>query len=155
MHPETELVESGSIGQFFNYLTKNVKIIVLALIPILGFNTWLIFRKLKYNFAEHLVAAGFCLVGCLSFEAFSSFVDLFNPENSEVFVVINFVLLLLMILIPLFFYYNFARPTITRLGYSWRILVFYLLFAIELIMLLLLFVYLSTGDLNLEGELRV
>lgn len=155
MHPETELVESGSIGQFFNYLTKNVKIIVLALIPILGFNTWLIFRKLKYNFAEHLVAAGFCLVGCLSFEAFSSFVDLFNPENSEVFVVINFVLVLLMLLIPLFFYYNFARPTITRLGYSWRILVFYFLFAIELIMLLLLLVYLSTGDLNLEGELRV
>jgi len=155
LHPDHEIVESGSIGQFFNYLTKNVKLIILTLIPLMAINTWIIFRKLKLNFAEHMVAAGFCMVACLSFEAFSSIIDLFSSEESDFFSYLNLILFLILALIPMYFYYAFARPTVSFLGYCWRILAFYVLFAIQLIALMLLLIYLSTGDLNLEGELRV
>lgn len=155
LQPGSEVVESGSIGQFYNYLTKNVKLIILALIPLVAFNTWIIFRKLKLNFAEHMVAAGFCMVGCLSFAAFSSIIDLFSNNESDFFEYLNFVLFLIMVLIPVYFYYAFARPVVSFLGYSWRIIAFYVLFTIQLIILFLLLIYLSTGDFNLEGELRV
>jgi hypothetical protein len=151
--PESAMQITGTAVTFVDYLARHVKLIVLTLIPLLAMNTWLVFRKNKYNFAEHMVAAGFCMVGCLSFETLSNLINLLDFYNSDFFASVNLVAVAVLFVIPLLFYYGLVRPTVSRWGYAWRILVFYILLFVELLALLLVLVYLSTGGFSFEGEL--
>jgi hypothetical protein len=151
--PESAMQITGSAVTFVDYVARHVKLIVLTLIPLLALNTWLVFRKNKYNFAEHMVAAGFCMVGCLSYETFSSLLNLLDFNDSDFFGYFNLFSIAVLFLIPLFFYFRLVRPVISTWGYVWRILVFYVLLFIELLALLLLLVYLSTGGFSFEGEM--
>lgn len=55
---------------------------------------------------------------------------------------------------PLFFYYGYARPHYKFWGYSWRIVVFYLLLIVQFWLLLFLLSYLITGRTEFEGKLE-
>lgn len=51
--------------KIFDFIKTNIKYIILSFIPLFAFNGFVIFRRLKLNFAEHHIIAGFVLLGCV------------------------------------------------------------------------------------------
>lgn len=61
---------NASTDPTYEFLARNVKFAVLAIVPLLALNAILFFRKLKLNLAEHLVVAGMCLTGIMVISPF-------------------------------------------------------------------------------------
>jgi hypothetical protein len=155
LHPDTIIKRSGSVSSLYEFTAVNIKFIILTFIPLMALNMLLLFRRKKHNYAEHMVAAGFCMVGILSLALFTNIVTLFANYDFEIWGYVSMFFGLLVFFFPLFFYYSYARPHYKLWGYSWRILIFYMLFLIELIVLTFLLTFLLVGEVEIEGELRL
>jgi hypothetical protein len=151
--PDTAVKYSGDVSSVFAFAAGNMKFIVLTFIPFMALNTFLLFRRKKHNYAEHAVAAGFCMVAALTLALIANLFLLLG--NYSLFLYLGIGFGWLVFLTPLFFYVRYAAPNYRIFGYSWRILVFYILFILEVFMLILLLSYLFTGELNISGEITL
>ncbi|WP_291085218.1 MULTISPECIES: DUF3667 domain-containing protein [unclassified Flavobacterium] len=146
--PEEErVIEKGSVNgtEFF---AKNIKFILLGIVPILGLCGLIVFRRLKLNLAEHFILGGICLLGELLI-AIAIFTTVFItkmgwlPDFSDYLVLI---VLLLMVLYPAWVYQNAVRGKYTWIGFTWRMLLFYvLLFVMMMVVLTVIVIILSGG----------
>ncbi len=111
-----------------NFFKENVKFILLSIIPVLGLSARLFFRRLKLNIAEHMIIAGFCLLGILQFAVLFSFVNFLNEFNTGRIVgILEVVLFFPVLLFPLWAYFNAVRKCYGLWGSLWRVLLFYIL----------------------------
>jgi hypothetical protein len=154
LHPETAISSSGQIGDVFSFVTQYIKYLILTFIPLMAINTQLIFRKKKHNYAEHLIAAGFCMAALLTLSLVTNIINIFTNYDYEIFDYISFFMGVFVFFTPLFFYYGYAKPHYKFWVYSWRIVVFYLLLIVQFWLLLFLLSYLITGRTEFEGKLE-
>lgn len=154
LHPTSVPQTSGSVGNLYSFMAMNIKFLILGFMPLFALNTFILFGKKKHNYAEHVVAAGFCIVGTLTLALLHNVMDIVLSYDIAVFLILKVGMALLLILSPLFFYYPYARPHYTFLGYTWRILVFYIFFIVEFLTLVLLLNYFLTGSWEVDGQLQ-
>ena len=150
LQPQSAITHSGSVSNIFTFAEHYIKYVVLTFIPLFAFNTFILFRRKKHNYAEHVVAAGFTMVAMLTLALLTNTLDLLG--DADIIYYISFFVTLLVIFTPAFFYYSYTRPEYGIGGYLWRIVVFYVLLYAENILLILL-AFLINGTVNIEGEL--
>jgi len=141
-------IEGGVIGNFeesdsakklvFDVIEKNVKLFYLLLLPMMALASTLLFRKLKFNFFEHLIIAGFTLLGMFIFILLGMLLTI--PQNYYLDIVNNAVGIACLIF-PAYVYFQATRQRISFPGYVFRILLFYGLLYGTVQLLVLLAIY--------------
>ncbi|MCU0434306.1 MAG: hypothetical protein MUC87_12690 [Bacteroidia bacterium] len=151
--PDTAMKHSGEVSSVFVFAAANMKFIVLTFIPFMALNSLILFRRKKHNYAEHVVAAGFCMVAALTLALIANLILLLG--NITFFSYLGSFVGFLVFLTPLFFYFSYSAPQYRFWGYSWRILLFYVLFILQVFILILLLSFAFTGELNISGEINL
>lgn len=141
--------------KFIQFLEANAKYIILAFIPLFALNAMLIFKRPKFNFAEHHIISGFALLGCTIISLLDNLINFLNFNTlfeNIVSIIENIITIGLFIYISFVYYYALGNYY-TKLGFSWRMLAMFLLFFIEGILLLfLMLIIVSKG--NFSGGLH-
>lgn len=122
-----------------DFFTKYSKATLLLLIPILACNGWIVFRKIKFNLAEHFVIATISLIGILVFFLTDDLISIMGTYKplSGISDGIDRVLETAFIFFPAFVYINAFRKRYSWAGLAWRLLVFYILVLSEVLFLML------------------
>lgn len=130
------------------FLADNVKFILFCIVPILGCNSYLVFRRLKLNIAEHFIIGGMCLLGMVQLTILFSFSNFLNEQFSFKFLgIIEVISFFLIVLFPFWCYYNSIKNRYTFLGSLWRLVVFYILVLIQIQLILAIIVLtITNGD---------
>ena len=71
----TEVNPKNDTVKVSNFFSQHIIAILFGIIPILGFNSLWIFRRLKLNIAEQFILSGFCLLGMLMIGIFFNLFD--------------------------------------------------------------------------------
>lgn len=149
IHPQTEETNKDSAAILL-FLEKNVKIILLCVVPVIALNAMLVFRRLRLNFAEHLILGGFNLAGMLVINVGLIFFSFLNTyDTPDIFGILEAVSFFACILFPLWVYFNATKGLHKLGGFLWRFLLFYLLLWIEIITVLVYIALLLTGKTDL------
>lgn len=128
----TVTAEPGSAFEKTPFVLKYFKVFILSFIPLLAVNAYLLFRRLKLNFTEHMIISGFSLLGTYLF-------ILIGYILSELFFIMETVLGIISILFPVIVYYQATKPVYKLPGFAWRILIFYMVLLIEVLLFAIAF----------------
>lgn len=121
-------------GKVLAFATKNVKLVLVALVPLFSLLTLLIFRRWKYNYAEHTIIAGMVVLGVNVIALLATLISAPIPFNSAANDVMAVVTILAMFTYIIWCYRQISRAkNYTKGAFFWRILLFFF------ILLLLLF----------------
>jgi Protein of unknown function (DUF3667) len=149
IHPQTEETTKDSKAILL-FLEKNVKIILLCVVPVIALNAMLVFRRLKLNFAEHLILGGFNLAGMLIINVWLIFFSFLNTYDTPAILgIMEAVSFFACLLFPVWVYFNATKGLYKFGGFVWRFLLFYLLLWIEIIAVLVYLTLLLTGKTDL------
>jgi hypothetical protein len=133
-----------------DFLEKNIKIILLCVVPVIALNAMFVFRRLKLNFAEHLIIGGFNLAGMLLMNLLLTFFNFINTYGTPDFVgIFEFLSFLACVFFPFWVYYNASKKLYTFGGFLWRFLLFYFLLWTVITALLVYLTLLLTGKTDL------
>lgn len=145
----------GNGLKFMNYLSDNVKMLLLGLVPLLAFNAFLIFRRLKLNLAEHFIIGGINLLGTLVICLFLNSLSILGEFNMIAYFagILQIISFFLIILFPIWTYFNATRRKYAIPGFIWRITVFYMFTIIEIFIILSLINYLVTNQTSFNLKL--
>jgi hypothetical protein len=138
LNPSEIPAESSNIIEFFS---KYSKTILFALIPILALNAWLLFKRIKLNLAEHVIIASVSLSGILALlllDDVLSIIGIYDPL-SKIINILDKILVYSLLLFPAFTYCNAFKNSYTKLGLLWRISVLYIAMAVEVLLLISLY----------------
>ncbi len=139
----------------YQFITENIKYIILCLIPLFALNGFILFRKLKLNYAEHMIIAGFALLGCTVIALVVNLLSLGLVHMRPVFWEnIKSIQDWMCILFPVWVYYLATRIKYKVFGFTWRMLLFYLLFPVEIILAVILGIIIINGG-NFEGKFMI
>lgn len=122
-----------------NIFSQKSKIVIFLFVPLAALNSFILFRRKKLNLSEHSIIAGMILLGILLLSTFGHvlfYLDLIIEFNS---MVANGVSLLIVILIFLYIGYGYLNAfgdDYSMLGISYRLLLFFALLFIEMMLLL-------------------
>jgi hypothetical protein len=119
-------------------------------------NSFILFRRNRLNLSEHFIIAGMVLLGMLLISATGHTLFYFNlVVDSEMIVwTINNLTPAAVVLQIAYAYYNAFNTFYSKIGISYRIMLFFGLFLLELYGLLYLLVGLITGW-NFSGTIRL
>lgn len=137
LNPDEIPEDSSNIMDFFS---KYSKTILFALIPILALNSWILFKRVKLNFAEHIIIASVSLCGILTLilvDDIISIIEIYKPL-SKIFAVIDKILVFGIVLFPAFTYFNAFKSSYSTLGILWRLILFYVLWGIGIFIIIIL-----------------
>jgi hypothetical protein len=153
--PSSVNKNAGDGLKFMNFLSDNVKMILLGLVPLIALNAFLIFKRLKLNLAEHFIIAGINLLGILVLCLFINLLSLLDTfKQIEYFMdILKVICFLSIILFPLWTYFNATNKKYSILGFIWRILVFYIFLFIELLSILIIIMNVLTNQSSFNLKL--
>ena len=135
----------------FDFLSTNVKFVVFALVPLLALNSLLFFPKLKLNFAEHLIIAGMCLTAIMVLSPLSYIADFLTEKfESDFFGVLEVILYLLIILFPLWTYWNVNKNVYFGWKKVFRVLLFYSFLILQILIIFFTTMYVITGAFKMK-----
>lgn len=115
------------------------KIIIFLFVPFGALNSFLLFRRKKWNLAEHAILSGMILLGMLLLSAFGNLLfnlQLFIPFNAAFSFLLSKTILFFIIFHVGYGYFNAFNTNYSRLGITYRIVLFYVLVALEMLLLL-------------------
>lgn len=122
-----------------NQILDHVKIINCLLVPFGAINSFIIFRRKKLNLAEHAIISGMALLGILLISLLGNlffYLNLIWEFNTLIASIYGNSVILLILLYLVYAYYNAFGPHYSKLGFSYRILVFYAMLTVEACFLL-------------------
>jgi len=135
LNPKEIPEESSKLVDVFS---KYSKTILFVLIPLLALNAWILFNRIKLNFAEHIIIASVSLSGILILlllDDLVSIIAIYKPL-SKIFNGIDQIIVLSCIVFPAYTYWNAFKKSYLKLGLVWRLLVFYFLMGIECLLIM-------------------
>ena len=118
---------------FFTFLQKNGRLFLFLLLPFMAFWTFVLFRKMHYNYTEHLVPTLLVLTVSLILDLLCSLGDYFMGGT---WIDDHAIVLYLILAFGIFTYWQFTGGTYSIMGFAWRILLAFLLFFFIIILLL-------------------
>ncbi|RZJ33209.1 MAG: DUF3667 domain-containing protein [Flavobacterium sp.] len=120
------------------------KIILLLFVPFAALNSFILFRRKKLNLSEHFILSGMILLGILLINTFANVVFLVN----QLFLVSYMLLSVLTGALVVFYigygYYNAFGTDYSKLGISYRLVLFFAFICLELLALLLVLIGIVT-----------
>lgn len=123
--------------------SQKSKIIVLLFVPIAAFNSFIIFKRKKLYLAEHYIIAGMILLGMLLMSLSGNlffYLELVAPFNNTFSFIMSWLITTCIIFHISYGYYNAFGIDYSKLGFTYRIMLFYGLICLELyIMFLIVF----------------
>lgn len=137
---DTEVLNDAS-KQFADFFNKQKKLITFIFVPLAAINTYILFNKKKLNLSEHSIIAGMLLLGNLLISIFYNillYINLpiqFDSSAVEAFSLITSIITIIYII---YGYYNAFGSMYSVFGFTYRILLFFLLFLFQLIFLLII-----------------
>lgn len=117
------------------------KIIIFLFVPLAALNSFILFRRKKLNLSEHSIIAGMILLGILLLSLLGNILFYFDLmiEFSNTFANgISWFITALIILYIGYGYFNAFGADYSKLGIVYRILLFFVLIFLEIIILLLI-----------------
>ncbi|MDR6969338.1 hypothetical protein J2X31_003368 [Flavobacterium arsenatis] len=120
-----------------DFLANFSKIALFSIVPLLAMNAMLFFKRLRLNFAQHLIISGISLLGMLLISILYFLTDFLNHLDLKIsFGYLEAISFFLIPFFPIWTYYNATRKLYSFMGFSWRILLFYIILFIQLIVIL-------------------
>ena len=102
-----------NINKFFS---ENIKIILLCIVPILGSSSYIVFRRLKLNIAEHFIVGGMCLLGMIQFVIVFSFLNFITEQTESYFAgIVEVITFFLILFFPIWCYRGIIKSMYTFL----------------------------------------
>src|SRR5690606_25435566 len=135
--PESSANTNNELGnKLDDLINNNSKLIIFSFVPLAAINSFLLFRRRKFNLSEHIILAGVLLLGILIFSILSTFIAFtdFVPFLNNVSYINGFVPLIVIAYIT-FGYYQAFRREYSLIGFSYRMFLFWILFFLEIILL--------------------
>lgn len=129
------------------FLENYSKLLLLGLLPLFAFNSFILFRKRKLNFSEHVIIAGMLYLGILLISAIMNLFLFFDFTEKLVFIsdYMNIFTPILLVSYILFAYYNAFGDYYKKWVFLPKITLFIALLAIEVIVFFLLLKFILTG----------
>ncbi|MDR2207042.1 MAG: DUF3667 domain-containing protein [Flavobacteriaceae bacterium] len=125
---------SSEIERKLEEFTNNYeKYIFFCFIPFLAFNSFILFRRKKLNFSEHIIVSAFIFLGVLIIIPINNIPQLF-PKSIEIFLEL-FGYFILTPGFMAFGYYNTFRKDYKLFGFLWRMFLFPMMFIFEFVAL--------------------
>lgn len=115
------------------------KIVIFIFVPFAALNSFIIFRRKKLNLSEHTIIAAMILLGILLLSTLAIilfYFDLFINISSSIDFAIQIIVASLIFLYTIYGYFNAFGNDYSKLGFTYRIILFYALIFIELLILL-------------------
>ncbi|MDR6923880.1 MULTISPECIES: DUF3667 domain-containing protein [Chryseobacterium] len=127
--PET-LAEDSQVKSFFSNYSKTI---LFVIIPMLAFNAFFLFKRIKLNIAEHFIIGTVSLLGILILFLLNDIVSLIGlwKPVTKIFDVLDKILFALFILFPAVTYWNAFKNSYSKPGLLWRTAVLYVLMGVE------------------------
>lgn len=135
---------------------KKSRIIIFLFVPFAALNSYILFRRKKLNLSEHAIISGMILLGMLLISLLGIlffYLDLLIPFSVTFADVMSYLITVLVTLHIGYGYFNAFGKDYSRWGISYRILLFYLLLVLE-IMLLFMIVFGFITDWRF-GRIRI
>jgi len=129
-----------------DFIADYLKVTVFAVIPLLAFNGWAIFRRLKLNVAEHHILAGMSLLGILIFTSFFILAKAVEENYSAQFGILKMITVLPILLYPGWTYRNATKGIYRFPGFLWRVCLFLLLTYFEIFTIAVAIAYFATNN---------
>jgi len=154
IHPEELHQISSNEFDLTGFLSKNLKIFMLSMIPLLAVNARLTFRKLNLNIAEHFIIGGISLLGMLILSLLFITMNFINTYEIPRFLgVLEMISFFLILLFPAWSYYDATRYLYRFPGFFWRICLFYFIFLLEFAIILITTISLMTNSKSIHFSL--
>lgn len=121
--------------------SQKSKIITLLFVPFTALNSYILFRRKQLNLAEHFIIAGMILLGMLLLSLFGNlffYFELITPFNTVFAAVMSWFVTLLILLHIAYGLVNAFGGDYSKLGMTFRIVLFYGLICLEIIILFLI-----------------
>ncbi len=131
--------QGKSVDAFIEHYSK---LIIFSFVPLFAINSFLLFRRKKFNLSEHFIIAGMVFLGVMVIVTFTNlflFTEFFNYIDflSDVMNIMTPIALLLFILVS---YFKTFKDEYSKFRIFIKMLAFLFLLVFELILLALLFV---------------
>jgi hypothetical protein len=138
------------------FFSKNIKYIILSFIPLFALNSLLIFRRKQYNIAEQHIVSGFALLGCTIIAILVNLLSFLAVNNwaNEVIEIAKSIIKSSMFFYVAYVYYSAFGSLYSKAGFSWRMLLMFIMFFIEALIILLGIVIVVFGG-HFEGTLNL
>lgn len=121
----------------------------LLIIPLISGFSILFFKRLKFNYAEHLVINSFLFTGCVFYSLlFASFEYLTKIDT-------NYVTGFVYLIYFLIGYYQLSNHKYTIAGYLWRAISTLLLFVIVFLIIVLTVIFMVYGGNSFNGSIAL
>jgi hypothetical protein len=124
-------------------LKQKNKIIIFLFVPFGAVNSFILFRRKKLNLSEHSIIAGMILLGVLLLSTFSNILFWFKLVH-QIGMVISILITALIIIYIGFGYCNAFGSEYSKLGIAYRIVLFYALLCLEILLLTFIIVGIFT-----------
>ncbi len=124
--------DSKTLNEIFS---QKSKIIIFLFVPFAALNSFMLFRNKKLNLSEHAIIAGMILLGMLLISAIGNsffYLDLIFPFNDTFAAIISWLVTALILWHIGFGYANAFGTDYSKLGFTYRILLFFALIALEI-----------------------
>lgn len=115
------------------FAQKN-KIIIFLFVPFAAINSFILFKRKKLNLSEHAIIAGMILLGILLITTFSNLL-FWSKTMQQIGLVISYLTIAFIIFQIVHGYYNAFAEDYSKLGFTYRIILFFVLIGIEILIL--------------------
>ena len=134
-----------------HFFDQYLKLILLAIVPVLALNGWLWFRRLGLNLVEHFIVGGFSLLGMLTLSVFFFLLNFLNECFDFIaFGILEVIVFGMIMLFPVWSYGNLIRHKYKGWDLIWRIPLFYIGILIQFFFLITMIILALTPDGNIE-----
>jgi hypothetical protein len=138
---------SNEVDKLDVFFENYSKLLLLGLLPLFAFNSFVLFKKRKLNFSEHVIISGMLYLGILLISAVMNVFLYFDFTEKFVFIsdFANILTPILLVAYVLFAYYNTFGDYYKKWVFLPKITLFIALLAIEVIIFILLLKFILVG----------
>jgi hypothetical protein len=136
----TKDVNDALVNKLEHFFTDYAKILIFSFVPLFAINSFILFRKRKLNFSEHIIIAGITFLGILLINTFDTIVSFleFTAYFDSISDIVSGVSGLLIFILPIYSYYQTFKDYYKKTSFSLRMILFTLLKITELIAFVLI-----------------
>ena len=113
---DIQMQDKGTMASHTKMIKEYAKLILLTTIPLFALASFVVFRKSKLNYTEHLVMAMYFTSAILSFHMFPLLVPIFTTDLNQIMLVRQIAILFEFAYYFWFFYQFFSTYNYTKTG---------------------------------------
>lgn len=129
-------IQGKQLDQFFDNYEK---LLLIGLLPLFAINSFILFRKKKLNFSEHVIVSGIIYLGILIISLSLNVFIFFDFTKNFVFLsdASDFIAPFLLVSYVIFAYYNAFGTSYKKMSFIFKMLFFIVLLFVEVVTFML------------------